>query len=219
MLPGIRLTKSEARLLPKRCLFLGGERGSGPSTRPSGEVLAWLLLPKRVFKCQYLYVWKIFLRGGTKSIIVYRLALGMECHVLRSGTRQCDAFGAGILVCVLGGQLFFVQSNPSSNLWLRSLHDAQQITGFTVMGYAPLLLSDKISTSYLPPLLFLRLLTSQSRDASVRFSFVLRLTSPARPSITRRCQEFSALGLNTSLWLPTPATQLPYYLKHQNSCT
>jgi len=33
---------------------------------------------------------EIFLRGGTKSIIVYRLALGMECHVVRSGTQQCD---------------------------------------------------------------------------------------------------------------------------------
>jgi len=30
------------------------------------------------------------LRGGTKSIIVYRLALGMECRVVRSGTEQCD---------------------------------------------------------------------------------------------------------------------------------
>ena len=33
---------------------------------------------------------EIFLRGGTKSIIVYLLALGMECRVLRSGTQQCD---------------------------------------------------------------------------------------------------------------------------------
>jgi len=31
-----------------------------------------------------------FLRGGTKLIIVYRLALGMECRVLRSGTQRFD---------------------------------------------------------------------------------------------------------------------------------
>ena len=74
----------------KRITSWGGERGSGPLTRPSGEVLAWLLLAKRVFKYQFLYVWKIFLRGGTKSIIVYRLALGMERRVVRSGAQQCD---------------------------------------------------------------------------------------------------------------------------------
>ena len=68
----------------------GGKRGSGLLTRPSGEVLAWLLLPKRVFKCQILYVWKIFLRGGTKSITMCRLVLGMECRVVRSGTPQFD---------------------------------------------------------------------------------------------------------------------------------
>jgi len=48
------------------------------------------------------------------------------------------------------------------------------------MGYPPLLLSDKISTSYLLPLLALGLLTT-----SVHLSFVLHLTSPARPSITQ----------------------------------
>jgi len=29
----------------------GGKRSSGSSACPSGKVLAWLLLPKRVFKC------------------------------------------------------------------------------------------------------------------------------------------------------------------------
>jgi len=33
---------------------------------------------------------EIFLQGGTKSIIVYQLALGMECRVFRSWTQQCD---------------------------------------------------------------------------------------------------------------------------------
>jgi len=47
------------------------------------------------------------------------------------------------------------------------------------MGYPPLLLSDKVSTGYLLLLLALQLLTT-----SVRLSFVLHLTSPARPSIT-----------------------------------
>jgi len=59
--PGIPLTKSEGQLLPKRHPFLGGgKRGSGLSSRPAGKVLAWLLLPKRVFKCQLFYVLKSF---------------------------------------------------------------------------------------------------------------------------------------------------------------
>jgi len=33
---------------------------------------------------------EIFLRGGTKSTIMYQLALGMECCVFRSGTQQFD---------------------------------------------------------------------------------------------------------------------------------
>jgi len=53
------------------------------------------------------------------------------------------------------------------------------------MGYPPLLLSDKISTSYLLPLLALRFLTT-----TVRLSFVLHSTSPARPSITVFCVVF-----------------------------
>ena len=89
------------------------------------------------------------------------------------------SFGAGILVCVFGDHLCFVQSNLWSNLWLRSLRGAPQITEFTVMGCPPLLWSDKISSSYLLPLLALRLLTT-----SVPLSFVLHSTSPARPSIT-----------------------------------
>jgi len=68
----------------------GGKRGSGPSSHLSGKVLAWLLLPKRVFNCQFLCVWKIFLQGGTQPIIVYRLALGMAGRVVRSGTRPSD---------------------------------------------------------------------------------------------------------------------------------
>ena len=67
-----------------------GKRGSGSSTHPSGKVLAWLLLPKRVVKCQFLCVWKIFLWGGTKSIIMCPLALVMECCVVTSGIQQFD---------------------------------------------------------------------------------------------------------------------------------
>jgi len=32
----------------------------------------------------------MFWRGGTKSIIVYRLALGMGCRVVRGGTQEFD---------------------------------------------------------------------------------------------------------------------------------
>ena len=81
----------------------------------------------------------------------------MSCRQKRDSA-VWHAFGARILVCVFGGHLCFIQSN----LWLRSLQGAPQITEFTVMGYSPLLLSDKISSSYLLPLLALRLLMPQS---------------------------------------------------------
>ena len=91
MFPGIRLTKSEARLLPKRRPFLrGAKRGSGLSTRPSGEVLAWLLLPKRVFKCQFLYVWKSFCEVRLSQLLCIDWLLAWNVVSVRSGTQQCD---------------------------------------------------------------------------------------------------------------------------------
>jgi len=182
--PGIRLTKSEGRLLPKRWPFLGEKRGSGPLTHPVGEVLAWLLLPKRVFKCQFSSVWKSFCEVGLSQLLCIDWLLAWNVVSSEAGLSSVTCLGAGILVCVFEGHLCFIQSNLWSNLWLRSLCGVPQITEFTVMGYPPLLLSDKISTSYLLPLLALRFLMPQSRDASVRLSFVLRSTSPARPSIT-----------------------------------
>ena len=90
MFPGILLTKSEARLLPKGVPSWGRKRGSGPSTCLSGKVLAWILLPKRVFKCQFFIYLKMFLPSGTKSIIMCRLALGMESCVVTSRTQQLN---------------------------------------------------------------------------------------------------------------------------------
>jgi len=57
-----------------------------------------------------------------KSIIVYRLALGMECRVVRSGTQQCDTPMEGaswyaLPMCFRGDHLLFIQSN----LWLPGL--------------------------------------------------------------------------------------------------
>jgi len=87
---GIHLTKSETRLVPKRCPFFERKRGSGSATHPSGKVLTCLLLPKRDFQVPIFIHLKIFLRGGTKSILMCRLALGMECRVVSSGTQQFD---------------------------------------------------------------------------------------------------------------------------------
>ena len=119
-----------------------GKRGSGPSTHPSGEVLAWLLLLKRVFKCQFLYVWKSFCEVGLSQLLCVDWLLGSWrgmscCHKQDSAVRL--AYGAGILLCAQEGHLCFI----CSNLWLCSLHRAPQITWFTVMGYPPPLLSDK----------------------------------------------------------------------------
>jgi len=82
-------------------------------------------------------------------------------------------FQSGHLGMCSGGHLFFIWSN----FWLCSLHQVPEITWFTVMGYPPVLLSDKISASPLLPLLTLQLLTPESEHV-----FALALTSPARPS-------------------------------------
>ena len=90
MFLGLSLTKSKGRLLPKRRPFLGGEE----RFRPVNPSVRWSSLlappPKESFQVPIFICLEIFLRGGTKSIIVYWLALGMEYHVVRSGTQQCD---------------------------------------------------------------------------------------------------------------------------------
>jgi len=88
--PGIRMTKSEALLLPKRHPFLGGGR-EVQARRPIRQVKFSLgSPPKESFQVPVFICLEIFLRGGTKSFIVYRLALGMECRGVRSGTQQCN---------------------------------------------------------------------------------------------------------------------------------
>jgi len=139
----IRLTQSETRLLPKRCPFLGEKRGSGSSTRPSCKVLAWLLLPKRVFKCQFSYVWKSFCELGLSQLLCISWLLAWNVVCQKRDSAVWHAYGAGILACASRGHLVFIQSN----LWLCSLRRTPQITWFTVMGCLPLLLSDKISAS------------------------------------------------------------------------
>ena len=125
----------------------GGKRGSGPSTRPSGEVLAWLLLPKRVFKCQFLYVWKSFCEVGLSQLLCIDWLLAWNVVSSEAGLSSVTRLQSGHLGMCIRGPLCFIQSNLWSNLWLRSLRGTPQITGFTVMGYPPLLFSDKISTS------------------------------------------------------------------------
>ena len=141
----------------------GGMRGSGPSTHPSGEVLAWLLLPKRVINCQLLYVWKIFLRGGTKSIIVYWLALGMECRVVSSGTQQFDMPSERASWYALPGAICALSKAISGCTASTCPHRSLGLQWWAIPPYFCL-----ISTSKLLPLLALQLLTPQSE-------FVFRL--------------------------------------------
>jgi len=150
--------------------------------------------PKDSFQVPIFIFLEIFLRGGTKSIIVYRLALGMECRVLRSGTQQCDRPSERASCYVHSGAICALSKAISEAISGCAASGAPQITEFTVMGYPPLLLSDKISTSYLLPLLSLRLLMPQLRDTSVRLSFVLHSTSPARPLITSSSRRTAACG-------------------------
>jgi len=57
-----------------------------------------------------------------------------------------------------------------NNPWLRSLHQVLEITWFTMMGYAPFLLSSKISASQLLPLLTPWLLVPKSEHANEKSS-------------------------------------------------
>jgi len=148
------------------------KRGSGSSARPSGKVLTWLLLPKRVFKCQFLYVWKIFLWGGTKSIIVYRLALGMECRVIRSGTQQCDTPAEWASWYALLGAICALSEAVSGYTASAAPHRSLDWQWWAVPPYFCLI-------SELLPLLTLQLLMPESEHV-----FCLALTSPARPLIT-----------------------------------
>jgi len=80
--PGIHLTKSD-----KASPLWGEEkfRGSGPSTRPSGKVFAWLLL-RREFSNANFYTSENLLTRWAE--VNYYVLIGMVCCVVRSGTRQ-----------------------------------------------------------------------------------------------------------------------------------
>jgi len=87
---------------------------------------------------------------------MHQLALGVGCWVVRSGTQQFDTPMEWASWYVLRGAKYLI------NLWLRGLRQLLEITWFTVMGYSPFLLSGKISTSQLLPLLTPRLLAPES---------------------------------------------------------
>ena len=150
----------------KKASLLGGGREVQPvdlSVRWSSHLAP---SPKESFQVPVILCFKIFWWGGTKWIMMCRLALGMECCVITSWTQQFDTHMERASWHMLKG------AKCLSSLWLCSLCQGREITWFTMVGYRPFLLSDKISTSQLLPLLtawFLGL------------SQIMSLTSPARP--------------------------------------
>jgi len=64
-------------------------------------------------------------------------------------------------MCIRGPSVLYPKQSLKQSLAAQP-PGAPQISEFTVMGYPPLLLSDKVSTSYLLPLLALWLLMPQS---------------------------------------------------------
>jgi len=164
--PGIRLTQSEARLSPKRRPFLGGKRGSGPLTRPSGDVLTWLLLPKRVSKCQFWYVWKSLGEVGLSQW--FRVDWPLAWRVVSSQ--------AGLGPTERASWYVLRGARCSSKPWLWVL---LEITWFTVLGYPLFPLSGKRSAGQLLPLL-----TPQLSAPEPQHVFRLALTGPARPPMT-----------------------------------
>ena len=152
----------------------GGMRDSGPLTRPSGEVLAWLLLLNS-FQVPIFICLEISLRGGTKSIIVYRLALGMECRVvrnIRSVTQQCDTPSEQSSWYANRGAICALSEAVSGYTASAAPHRSLDWQWWAVPPYFCLI-------SELLPLLTLQLLMPESEHV-----FCLALTSPARPLIT-----------------------------------
>ena len=67
-----------------------GKRRSGFSICPSGKVLAWLLLPKRVFKCQFSYIWKSFGEVGLSQLLCVDWLLAWNVVSSQAGPQQFD---------------------------------------------------------------------------------------------------------------------------------
>ena len=108
--------QSEVRLSPKRRPFLGGEERFGPvdpSVRRSSRLAP---PPKESFQVLIFICLEVFLRGGTKSITMYWLALGMERRVSEAGLSGVTRLRSGCLgVCIRGPAVLY-----RSNLWLHS---------------------------------------------------------------------------------------------------
>jgi len=60
---------------------------------------------QREFSSANFYMFENLFASGTKSIVVYRLALGMECHVVTSGTQQFDMPSEQASWCALPGAI------------------------------------------------------------------------------------------------------------------
>jgi len=70
---------------------------------PSGEVLAFLLLPKRVFKCQFLYVWKSFCEVGLSQLLCMDWLLVWNVVSSEAGLSSVSRLRSGHLgMCYLG---------------------------------------------------------------------------------------------------------------------
>jgi len=120
--------------LTKKASLLGGER-EVQACRPVRQGKFSLgSSSQRQFQVPIFICLEIFLRVGTKSIIVYRLALGMECRVIRSGTQQCDTPSEQASCYVYSGAICALSKAISE-----AISGSPQITEFTVKGYPPLL--------------------------------------------------------------------------------
>ena len=156
----------------------GGKRVSGPSTSLSGKVFDWLLLPRQ-FWCANFDTFENPWWGGTKSIIMCRLALGMVCCVVTSRTQQFNMPSEWGSWYVLRGAICFLSEAISGCAASIACQSSLDLQWWATTPYFCL-----ISASRLFPLLTLRLLTCESEHI-----FPLGLTSLARPSTCRSLEE------------------------------
>jgi len=95
----------------------GGKRGSGPSTCPSGEVLAWLLLPKRVFKCQFLNVWKSFCELELSQLLCIDWLLAWNVMSSEAGLSSVTRLRSRHLaMCIRGPSVLYPKQSLKQSL-------------------------------------------------------------------------------------------------------
>jgi len=163
--------------------LLGGRR-EVQACRPIRQVKFSLgSSSQREFSSANFYVWKSFCEVGLSQLLCIDWLLVWNVVSSEAGLSSLTRLWSRHLgMCIRGPSVLYPKQSLKQSLAAQRLR-APHITGFIVMDYPPLLLSDKhqLITSFVS---CSALDTSVEKYLSPSLSFDLHLTSPARPSIT-----------------------------------